>query len=207
MSTHFKIDYSRWSTNDTSPINSDIKVKTSHAKLLANAEIAERNKDIKFREKVSKGVSKYFGTIEERFISKLKKVNNGCIEYPNRWIYNNKKAYQPKTYAAEYYKLGFTKEIVYQKCGNNKCVNPKHLVEMTREEQALHTVKIRKTNKGEKHHQSKLINKDIDNIKKLYNKLLKERDGKHKGIATIIQKKYQYVSLARICQIIKNIVP
>jgi len=39
----------------------------------------------------------------------------------------------------------------------------------------------------------------------MYNKLLKERNGKHKGIATIIHKNYSDVTLSAICQIIKQI--
>lgn len=111
--------------------------KISDAKLFANELVAQRNKEKSFREKVSKGVSNHFGTIENRFESKLVKLSNGCIEYPNRWIYDGKKAYQPKQYAAIFYNLGFTKELVVQKCKNTKCVNPKHLIEMTREEQCL----------------------------------------------------------------------
>jgi hypothetical protein len=74
---------------------------------------------------------------------------------------------------------------------------------MTNEENALLTVKNRKVLKGNSHHQSKLTEHDIKDIKKLYKSLLKERNGKAKGIATIIHKEYNQVSLARICQILK----
>ena len=203
MSTRFKIDYKGWS-DDASPISKDVKVKTSHAKLVANTHTAERNKNTEFRKKVSKGVSKYYGPIEERFLSKIKKVKGGCWEYPNRWIQDGDNVYQPKSFSAEYYQLGFTKEIIFQKCRNKKCVNPKHLIEMTFEENALHTVQTRKVLKGNNHHQSKLTETDVKNIKKQFAKLLKERNGKSKGIATLIHSEYNSVSLARICQIIKN---
>lgn len=202
MSTHFKIDYKGW-RDEASPIKDDVKIKISHRKLVANTETAIRNKDPKFREKVSKGVSKHYGPIEERFLSKIKKVKGGCWEYPNRWIQDGDKVYQPKAYSAEYYKLGFTKEIVWQTCRNKKCVNPKHLIEMSREEQAFDTRSKSKVLKGDAHHQSKLTERDIKDIKKLYKSLLKERNGKPKGIATIIHKQYNQVSLARICQILK----
>jgi hypothetical protein len=203
MLTHFKIDYKGWS-DEASPINPDIKVKTSHAKLVANAEISERNKDPKFRQKVSKGVSKHFGSIEERFISKLTKVKGGCIEYPNRWICSNGKQTQPKQFAAEYYKLGFTKEMVVQKCGNPKCVNPNHLIEMSRDEQASNIRKKKALMVGDNHPNRKLKEKDVRDIMKMYRTLLKERGGKHKGIASIIHKKYPNVTLSTLCSIIKN---
>jgi hypothetical protein len=203
MSTHFKIDYKDWN-EDASPISKDVKVKTSHAKLVANTHTAERNKNAEFRKKVSKGVSKYYGPIEERFLSKIKKVKGGCWEYPNRWIQDGDNVYQPKSFSAEYYQLGFTKEIVWQTCRNKKCVNPKHLIEMSREEQAADTRSKSKKVTGDNHPGSKLLQKDIKNIKKQFAKLLKERNGKPKGIATIIHMDYPYVSLPTIINAIKK---
>jgi hypothetical protein len=202
MSTHFNINYNEFN-EDASPIKNDVKIKNSHSKLVANNQISERNKKPEFREKVSNGVSKYYGTIEERFLSQIKKVKSGCWEYPNRWIGSGEDVYQPKVFSANYYKLGFTKECIIQICKNSKCVNPQHLIEMTKEEHALDMISKRTLIKGDAHHKSKLSENDIKDIKKLYKLLLKKQNGKSKGIATIIHKQYNQVSLARICQILK----
>jgi len=69
---------------------------------------------------------------------------------------------------------------------------------------ALNNNKVRNIKKGDAHHQSKLTEKDRVNIKDMYSNLLDERNGKSKGIATIIQKKYPQISITRICQIIKE---
>lgn len=85
MSTHFNIDYSEWS-DEASPIKKDVKIKTSHNKLVANGQVSIRNKDKKHREAVSKGLKKYFGTSLERFFDLVKKEKNGCWIYSKKWI-------------------------------------------------------------------------------------------------------------------------
>jgi hypothetical protein len=199
----YKISYNGWS-DESSPIKSDVKVKTSHNRLVANHMTSERNKDPNFRKKVAKGVSKYYGKVEDRFNSNLVKGKNGCIEYTKRWIVYNGQDLQPKTFSALYHNLGFTKELIVQKCGNKKCVNPKHLIEMDRTEQAINMLKVRKNKIGDNHHNSKLSEKDIKIIKKRFSKLVKERNGKSKGIATIIHTDYPYVTLTTIINAIKK---
>jgi len=71
-------------------------LKRSHNKLVANYYISERNKDKSFREKVSKGVSKFFGDPTERFFSNVEKLNDGCWIYKKRWFTFEKKDLQPK---------------------------------------------------------------------------------------------------------------
>lgn len=203
MSTRFKIDYSKYN-DDASPIKSDVKVKVSHSKLVANSQISERNKNKEFTEKVSKGLKKYFGKSKDRFLSRVKKIPGGCWEYPNRWIIDdNGNQLLPKNYSAILHKVKFPSGCITCKCGNKKCVNPKHLKDYPKEQQALDTVSKRRVLKGNSHHQSKLTEDDIKDIKRIYKSLLKEQNGKSKGIATIIHKEYNQVSLARICQILK----
>jgi hypothetical protein len=204
MSTPFKINYNDWN-EDASPISKDIKIKISHRKLVANSLISERNKDDKFRKKVSSGLKKYFGNAKERFNKTIIKQNDGCWIYPKRWIIDdNGNQLLPKNYSAILHKVKFTSGCITNTCGNKKCVNPKHLKDYPKEQQALDARNKRKVLKGDAHHQSKLTEKDIKNIKKLFAKLLKQRSGKSKGIATIIHKEYSYVSLPSIINAIKK---
>ncbi len=108
-----------------------------------------------------------------------------------------------KNYSAIIHKVKFPSGCITQTCGNKKCVNPKHLKDYPKEQQALDTISKRKVVKGNKHHQSKLSEKERKDIKKMYEKLLK-KTGKKKGIATLIHNEFNYVSLTRICQIIKE---
>jgi len=199
----YKIDYNGWS-DDASPIKSDVKIKTSHAKLVANSEIAERNKAEKFREKVSKGLKKYFGTLEDRFFNYVTKHKNGCWTCSKRTIMHDKIEYQSKQISLLLHNKKQTAECIVSTCGNNKCVNPNHLKCVDREETALITLSKRKNISRGNGHPSKLSVEDVKQIKKMYTKLLKERDGKHKGIASIIHKLYPQVTLSSICQIIKQ---
>jgi len=203
MSTHFNIDYSGWS-DEASPIKNDVKINVSHGKLVANGQIATRNKDKKHREAVSKGLKKYFGTASERFFDLVVKQKNGCWIYPKRWIMDDDGLQQqPKNFSATIHKIKFQSGCITQTCGNKKCVNPKHLKDYPKEQQALDTISKRKVIKGDTHHQSKLSEKERKQIKKIYESLFK-KTGKKKGIASLIQKQYPYVSLSRICQIIKE---
>ncbi len=88
MSTRFKINYNDWS-DEASPIKSDVKIKSSHNKLVANTQIAERNKKEDFKKKVSKGLKKYFGNAKDRFNDCVIKQTDGCWLYPKRWIIDN----------------------------------------------------------------------------------------------------------------------
>jgi hypothetical protein len=154
---------------------------------------------------VSNGLKIYFGNAKQRFNNSLIIQNNGCWIYPKRWIMDdNGIQLLPKNYSAIIHKVKFPSGCITNTCGNKKCVNPKHLKDYPKQQQALDTIKKRKILKGDNHHQSKLTEKDIKDIKKQFVKLLKERNGKSKGIATIIHKQYSFVSLVRICQIIKN---
>jgi hypothetical protein len=176
----------------------------SDAKLIANAEIAERNKNPEFREKVSIGVKKFFGDSKERFLNYITKQKNGCWICSKKTIMEDKVGYQAKEYSAKVFNLKFDKECITQTCGNPKCVNPKHLISISREDTATLTLAKRKKIVRGDGHPSKLSVKDVKDIIKKYNKLLKERNGKKKGIATLIHKDYPNVTLSLICQIIKN---
>jgi len=204
MSTRFNINYNDWS-DEASPIKSDVKIKSSHNKLIANGQVSIRNKDKKHRESVSKGLRKFFKNANQRFFDLVKKEKNGCWIYPKRWIMDdNGNQLLPKNYSAIIHKVKFPSGCIIQICGNKKCVNPKHLKDYPKEQQALDTVSKRKVLKGDSHPQSKLTEKDIKNIKKQFAKLLKQRSGKSKGIATIIHKEYSYVSLQSIINAIKK---
>lgn len=203
MSTHSKIDYNGWS-EEASPISNKIKVKTSHNKLVANTFISDRNKDPKFREKVSKGLKKYFGSLNDRFFNYVTKHKNGCWTCSKKTIMHDKIEYQSKEISLLLHNKKQTAECIVTTCGNNKCVNPKHLKCVNREETALITLSKRKKISRGNGHPSKLSIKDVKQIKKMYNTMLKERNGRHRGIASIIHKSFPQVSLSAICQIIKQ---
>ena len=127
MSTHFKIDYKGWS-DEASPIKADVKIKSSHRKLVANTETGIRNKNIKFREKVSTGLKKYFGNAKKRFNDTLIKQTNGCWLYPKRWIIDdNGNQCLPKTYSAILFKVKFPSGCLTNTCGNKKSILGKFL--------------------------------------------------------------------------------
>jgi hypothetical protein len=157
-----------------------------------------------FGDTVSVGLKNFFGTSEKRFWDSVTKQIDGCWFCSKKTIMENGIEYQSKRYSAKLHNLKFDKECITQKCGNPKCVNPKHLINISREKTALNTVSKRKKITRGNGHAGKLSIKDVDNIKKIYKKLFKERNGKHKGIATEIHKKYNTVSLSMICQIIKQ---
>jgi hypothetical protein len=166
---------------------------------------SERNKEPEFRKKVSNGLKKLFGSLEERFFNYVKKEKNGCWICSKKTIMHDGIEYKSKEVSLKLHNIKQTAECITTKCGNIKCVNPKHLICVSREDTALLTVKNRKNISRGNGHPSKLSVSDVNNIKKMYNKLLKERNGKHKGIATIIHKNYSDVTLSAICQIIKQI--
>ncbi len=181
------------------PSDEEIKAETiSHR-------TAQRNKEPEFRKKVSKGLKKLFGSLEERFFNYVKKEKNGCWICSKKTIMHDGIEYKSKEVSLKLHNIKQTAECITTKCGNIKCVNPKHLIFVSREDTALLTVKNRKNISRGNGHPSKLSVSDVSNIKKMYNKLLKERNGKHKGIATIIHKNYSDVTLSAICQIIKQI--
>lgn len=194
-------------------LNADIDSLLSNTQLPSDDEIkqhtishrtAQRNKEPQFRQKVSNGLKKYFGSLEERFFHYVTKHSNGCWTCSKRTIMHDKVEYQSKEISLLLHNIKQTAECIVTTCGNNKCVNPKHLKCVDREETALITISKRKKISRGNGHPSKLSITDVKNIKKMYNKLLKERDGKHKGIASIIHKSYSEVSLSAICQIIKK---
>ena len=152
-------------------INPNIKIKESHAKLIANTETSLRNKDPKFREKVSNGLKKYFGSLEERFFNCITKHKNGCWTCSKKTITYNKIDYQAKEISVMLHKIKQTNECITTNCGNNKCVNPKHLIFVSREDTAIKTLSKRKKISRDNGHQSKLSSLDVSNIKKMYNKL------------------------------------
>jgi len=155
--------------------------------------------------KVSIGLKQYFGTAKKRFNDKVKIQKDGCWIYPKRWIMDDEgNQLLPKNYSAIIHKVKFPSGCITNICGNKKCVNPKHLKDYPKEQQALDTVRKRKVLRGDDHAGSKLTQKDIKDIKKKFTKLLKQRDGKSKGIATIINKDYPYVTLPSIINAIKK---
>ena len=182
-------------------LNSELDSLLSNTILPSDSEIKQETN----LKKVSNGLKLYFGTAKNRFDNNIIKQSDGCWIYTKRWIIDDDgNQLLPKNYSAQIHKVKFPSGCVTNICGNKKCVNPKHLKDYPKEQQGLDAVANRKVISGDEHHQSKLSESDVKDIKKLFNKLLKERNGKHKGIASIIQKKYSYVSLARICQIIKK---
>jgi hypothetical protein len=182
-------------------LNDSIDDLFSNLDLLSDEEIRLETNN----KKVSIGLKQYFGTAKQRFNNTVIKEDSGCWFYPKRWIMDDDGVQLlAKNYSAIIHKVKFPSGCITNICGNKKCVNPKHLKDYPKEQQALDTVLKRKVLKGDNHHQSKLTESDIKKIKKQFAKLLKQRGGKSKGIATIIHNEYSFVSLARICQIIKK---
>jgi hypothetical protein len=188
-------------------LNSYIDDLFSDITLPSDAEI----KDETNRENLSQRVSAYYlqkkGTIEDRFLNNIIKEKNGCWNFNQRWFYDESgQEMQPKHFSAIYYKLNFTKECIIQTCNNPKCVNPKHLSEIDRIEQA----QIMRNNRPELSRDNgygKLSNDDISTIKNMYLKMLDKTDGKHRGIANEIHKNYPNVSLGTIVGIVKELKP
>lgn len=203
MLTHFDIPWNDWD-DEPSPMRNGLNTKVSHRKMVANSLTSERNKSKEFKEKVSKGLSSFYGDPKERFFSNVVKKNNGCWIYKKRWFVFEKNELQPKEYISKIYDIKGSGECISHTCTNKKCVNPDHLYYCTFAEMAVKNNKTRKLQKGDSHHQSKLSEEDRKTIKKMYNDLLIEKNGKSKGIATLIHEEYPQVSLARICQIIKE---
>jgi hypothetical protein len=203
MSTHFKINYNDWN-EDASPISKDVKIKISHRKLVANSLTAERNKDDKFRKKVSSGLKKYFGTAKERFNKTIIKQSDGCWIYPKRWIMDdNGNQLLPKNYSAIIHKVKFTSGCITNTCGNKKCVNPKHLKDYPKEQQAKEARAKRPKINRDNSPTAKITEKDVKEIKSLFKKLLKENNGKAYGLKRKISLLYP-VSEVIIGQVINK---
>ena len=170
ISKKFEIDYSNFNPDKEYTIKNE-KVSKSNAKIIADAQTGERNKQPEFREKVSDGLKKFFestiGEVSDRFVNSLEKKENGCIESNQMWIMHDGKQTQIKEYAAIYYGLNFTKECIIQTCKNSKCVNPEHLSEIDRIEQAKSMTNNRPELSRDNGY-GKLSNDDIFNIKNLY---------------------------------------
>jgi hypothetical protein len=206
----FEIDYSNFNPDKEYEIKNE-KVSKSNARIIADAETAIRNSTPEHGKKVSVGLKKHFlqtlGNVEERFLNNIIKKKTDCWEFKHRWFYDeNGQELQPKQFSAIYYKLNFTKECIIQTCNNPKCVNPKHLSEIDRIEQA----QIMRNNRPELSRDNgygKLSNDDVSTIKNMYLKMLDKTDGKHRGIANEIHKNYPNVSLGTIVGIVKKIKP
>jgi hypothetical protein len=147
-------------------IDEEIKAETiSHR-------TAQRNKEPEFREKVSNGLKKLFGSLEERFFNYVKKEKNGCWICSKKTIMHDGIEYKSKEVSLKLHNIKQTAECITTKCGNIKCVNPKHLICVSREDTALLTVKNRKNISRGNGHPSKLSVSDVNNIKKMINTAL-----------------------------------
>jgi hypothetical protein len=159
-----------------------------------------------FGDIVSVGLKNFFGTSEKRFWDSVTKQIDGCWFCSKKTIMENGIEYQSKIYSAKLHNLNFTKECIIQTCKNSKCVNPAHLSEIDRIEQAKSMVNNRPKLSRDNGY-GKLSNDDIFNIKNLYKETFSKNGGKHRGIANQIHKKYPNVTLATIVGIIKEIKP
>jgi hypothetical protein len=118
MSTHSKIDYSNWS-EDASPIKSDIKIKTSHNKLvsqkqnaLARGEWGRKNPDKQLKI-ATKGGDK----------SKSPERRKICSNTGKKYGAENAVKYIPiatkKRNGKKYGKQNLCSEIICEKCGRS----------------------------------------------------------------------------------------
>lgn len=118
MSTHFKIDYSRWSTDDTSPINSDIKIKTSHSKLVSQTNNSNAAKE--WRKKNPNKASE-IGKIGGELVGGSKKGKTHMSKIGKQYGKENAVKYIPietkKKNGKNFGKKNLCDEIVCEKCG------------------------------------------------------------------------------------------
>jgi hypothetical protein len=116
MSTHFKIDYNGWS-EDSSPINKDVKVKTSHAKLISQT--TNSNKAKEWRKKNYDKASE-FGKIGGKLVGGSEDGKKRMAKIGEKYgkVYGGK--FLPKD-AGKKGKENLLKQIVCEKC--NKSVN------------------------------------------------------------------------------------
>ena len=205
----FEIDYSNFNPEKEYTISNQ-KVSKSNARIIADAETAARNSTPEHGKKVSAGLKKHFletkGTTEDRFFNNIVKEKNGCWSFNQRWFYDeNGNEIQPKHFSAKHFNLGFTKEIITQTCGNQKCINPKHLIEMDRVEQAEKMREGRSLTRENGY--GKLSIDDIAIIENMYLDMLEKNSGKHRGIANEIHKTYSNIRLGTIVGIVKKLKP
>jgi hypothetical protein len=214
--SNFEIDYSNFNPDKDYTIKNE-KVSKSNARIIADAQTAERNKDPKFREKVSNGVKKFYnetlGTIEERFLSNIIKEKNGCWNFKHTWFYDEDgNTLQPKEYSLKYHNIEIPDNTfnIRTNCGNSKCINPNHIIFMTKMESTefmRNEYKKQIQNSGKRYTNAKLSNDELDAIKKMYIELLNKQNGKHKGISTKIHKLYPHVTLSLICSYVDKLRP
>lgn len=128
MLTHFKIDYSRWSTDDTSPINDDIKVKTSHAKLVSQSENSDKAKEWRKNNKNKASSIASIGGIQSVKLKKgIHKRTKDEMSNHSKNLYKEGKGFAKVTkkersnIGKTIGKLNLCNEIICEKCG--KIVN------------------------------------------------------------------------------------
>lgn len=125
----------------------------------------------------------------EKFIKKLIKKENGCLEYPtskNKYGYSNA-CYRGKPISAHRLSyILFNKDYdpklhVLHKCDNPSCCNPDHLFQGTHKDNMIdRDLKGRgfkiKPKFGEESHSSRFKSEDIINIRDLYKNGMTQRD-------------------------------
>ena len=118
---------------------------------------------------------------KKEFFKKVKKRSSGCWE----WIgmKNTVSGYGKFWLNQEHSKADYVHRISYQmyngknakglyilhKCDNKLCLNPKHLWAGTQKENMVDCKKKRRTTYGEKNKRAKLTEKEVMEIKNLYN--------------------------------------
>ena len=130
------------------------------------------------KKKIGQGLFK--GTIEDRFLSKVKKtstcwiwtgfIKKGKMPY-GRFSLEHRKPVIAHRYSYEIYNGDIPKGMcVCHSCDNPSCVNPKHLWLGTTKQNIQDCLKKGRGNraKGEKNGTSKLNKKQVDKIRKMF---------------------------------------